>query len=154
MGLARARSGSGNRILEEARAGRLANRRGDNNIAMVINVDEAAATPVGTSGASTTATPLTDLGAIVQGDEDQVGRRVDVKSVRVESVTKGGGFFVKMQDRTLFVLPAHHKVSVRAGDTVSLNGVVLQMPSDMEEKLRAPDGANDDIYVYATSVNK
>jgi hypothetical protein len=126
---------------------------GTNNVAMVINVDPAGAKPVGTSGA-TTASPLSDLGTIAQGDEDLVGRHVGLKGVKVESMTKDG-FFVKAQNASVFVLPAlKDKVSVQVGDTVSIDGVVLQMPRKMDDRLNAPAGSNDDIYVYATSVNK
>ncbi len=65
------------------------------------------------------------------------------------------GFFVKAQNASVFVLPAlKDKVSVQVGDMVSIDGVVLQMPRKMDDRLNAPAGSNDDIYVYATSVNK
>lgn len=61
----------------------------------------------------------------------------------------------KAQDTAVFVLPAHKDtVSVRVGDTVWLDGVVLQMPRHIDDKLKAPAGSNDKIYVYATNVNK
>jgi len=62
---------------------------------------------------------------------------------------------VKAQNANVFVLPAlKDKTSVQVGDTVSIDGVVLQMPRKMDDRLNAPAGSNDDIYVYATSVKK
>lgn len=127
---------------------------GNDDVAMIINVDPAAAKPVGTSATSKIA-PLTDLGVIAPADEDLVGRHVELKGLRVESVAKDGGFFVKAQQQAVFVLPAHKERSaVSPGDTVSLKGIVLQMPRQMNDRLNAPSGSNDDIYVYATSVSK
>ncbi|MDQ3541355.1 MAG: hypothetical protein M3440_11770 [Chloroflexota bacterium] len=126
---------------------------GKNNVVMVINVDPAGSKPIGTSGGAT-ASPVSDLGTIAQGDEDLVGRHVGLKGVKVESMAKDG-FFVKAQNATVFVLPAHQdKTSVQAGDTVSIDGVVLQMPRKMDDRLKPPAGSNDDIYVFATSVTK
>ena len=129
---------------------------GNDNVALVINVDPAEAKPVGTSATSGTASaPLKDLGAIAPGDEDLVGRHVDLTGLRVESVATDGGFFVKSQQQAVFVLPAHKERSaVQPGDTVSLKGIVLQMPRHMNDRLSPPSGSNDDIYVYATSVKK
>jgi hypothetical protein len=127
---------------------------GNNDVAMVINVEPAGTKAVGTSGTATRS-PLTDLNTIARGDEDLIGRHVDLKGVRVESMAKDDGFFVRAPDATLFVLPAHNDtVSVKAGDTVSLTGVVLQMPEDMEDEFNASERSNDDIYVCATAVNK
>ena len=127
---------------------------GNNDLAMVIEVDAAAPKAVGTSG-SIASSPLTELSAIAEGDEDLVARHVELTGLKVESMAKGGGFFVRTQNAAVFVLPAHaDKADISQGDTVSLNGVVLEMPDDMEARLNAPTGSNDDIYVYATSVNK
>ena len=126
---------------------------GNNNVAMVIDVDPAKSTAVGTSG--TAASPVTDFDTLAGGDEDLVGRHVRLTGARVESLASDGGFFVKAQDTAVFVLPAHeNKADVRLGDTVSIDGVVLQMPRHIDKKLKAPAGANDEIYVYATNVNK
>jgi hypothetical protein len=124
---------------------------GNNDVAIVI--DPAGTKPAGTSGTSTPSA-LTDLRTIARGDEDLVGRHVDLTGVRVEAMAKDGGFFVRAPDATLFVLPAHKDtVSVRAGDTVSVTGVVLQMPGNMEDELSATERSNDDIYVYATTMS-
>jgi hypothetical protein len=127
---------------------------GNNDVAMVIDIGPAASEPVGTSGKSG-APAVTGLDALAAGDEDLVGRKVSLKGARIESTAKDGGFFVKAKDASVFVLPAHkEKVSVGAGDTVSVEGVVLQMPRTLEEQLKAPAGSNDDIYVFATHVAK
>jgi hypothetical protein len=37
---------------------------------------------------------------------------------------------------------------------VRIDGTVLQMPEDMDDRLKAPGRLNDDIYVYATNVRR
>ncbi|MGH9321387.1 MAG: hypothetical protein ACRD3V_16065, partial [Vicinamibacteria bacterium] len=119
---------------------------GNNDVAMVIDVDSSGAKPLGT------ASPLSDLGTIAQGDEELVGRQVRLREAEVESMAKGGGFFVKTENGSLFVLPSvEGKGSVSVGDSVSIDGVVLQTPHGMGSRLDAPYGSNDDIYVYATN---
>lgn len=127
---------------------------GNNDVAMVINVDPSASKPVGTAGTSDGA-PITDASAIASGDEDLVGRRVSLTGQRIDAIAKGGGFFVKGQNGSLFILPSHtDQADFSVGDTVSLSGVVLQMPSGMKHRVNAPATMNDDIYVYATNVMK
>ena len=130
---------------------------GTNNAAMVIKLDAPDETAVGTSGIGTS-TALSDLAAIADGTDDLVGRHANLTGVKVDAIAKDGGFFANTTNGTIFVLPASgEKAAVRAGETVSLKGVVLQMPSGIKERLNAPAGAkalNDDIYVYATSVTR
>ena len=127
---------------------------GDNNVAMVIEVDPDEAKVVGTSGTAA-GSPIADLSAIAAGDDELVGRHVNLTGLKVEAMAKGGGFFVKAQNRPIFVLPAHaDKAKISVGDTVTLKGAILSMPDDMEDRLNAPAGSIDDIYIYATSVNK
>ena len=123
---------------------------GNNNVAMVIDLN-AAPRPVGTTGTSGAA--MTDVSALIDGDEALVGRDVSLKGLRVTGTAKEGGFYVESGNSRLFILPAEKdKVTVREGETVSVDGVVLQMPDDMDE--RAPKGTNVDIYVYAKNVSK
>ncbi len=127
---------------------------GNDNVAMIIDVDSTAAKAVGTSGTAN-ASPLSDLQQIGSSDEQLVGRQVDLDNATVASVASGGGFFVKAGDHNVFVLPAKAgETSVKAGDTVSLTGAVFQMPDRMSDRLSAPQAANDDIYIYATQVTK
>lgn len=126
---------------------------GNNDVTMVLEVGAAGAKPVGTSG--TSAAPLSDLSSIADGDEDLVGRHVNLTGVRVESMAKGRGFFVKGPSGAVFVLPSlPEQGNATVGSTVSLTGVVLQMPRAMKDRLNAPAGSNDDIYIYATNVTK
>jgi hypothetical protein len=126
---------------------------GNNDVAMVIQVAPDAGKPVGTSGMS--GTVMSDISAIARGDEDLVGRHVDLTNVRVEKMAKDGGFFVNTTDGKLFVLPADaNQMQIKTGSTVSLTGVILQMPSAMASRIDAPAGTNDDIYIYAQALNK
>jgi hypothetical protein len=43
---------------------------------------------------------------------------------------------------------------MREGETVSLEGVILQMPRGMKDRLDTPDNANTDIYIFATQMKK
>ena len=126
---------------------------GNNSVAMVIDAGSSEK-PVGTSG--TTAPAMTDLADIARGDEDLVGRHVTLSGVRVEGMAKEHGFFAKAGDRTLFVLPATEPSSRQKGETVTIEGIVLELPRHMQAKLTPPAGQtmNDDIYVYATQVKR
>lgn len=126
---------------------------GTNDVALVID-SGTAAVPVGTSGAGASAPALDQVGAVAGGDEELVGRHVNLKNVRISGLAADDGFFVESAGDTLFVLPADRAQSVRAGDTVSVQGVVLRMPDRMEDRLKAPDGFNDDIYVYARQLGQ
>ncbi len=105
------------------------------------------------SGSSTGA--LTTPSALSDRNQARVGRQVDLSGVTVESVAKDGGFFINADDGRVFVLPASTiEVSVDKGDTLALDGVLMEMPRGMTERLSIPRGSNDDVYVYATTVDK
>ena len=120
---------------------------GDSDVAFVIELGDAAS-PVGTSG-SAAAAPIDSVEAVAGAGEDLVGRQVDLDRVTVKSVAMDGGFFVEAGEDVLFVLPAEADATVQAGGTVSIEGVVLQLPDRMEDRLQAPGGFNSEIYVYA-----
>jgi hypothetical protein len=125
---------------------------GNNDLAMIIDTNAAADKPVGTFGTGTG--PLTALAEVADGDEALVGRQVQL-SAAVQSTAKGGGFLVQQGDNHLLILPSKNAaMNVGAGDRVSIEGVVLQMPRDMEDRLGDPNGLNDDIYVFATKISK
>jgi hypothetical protein len=116
---------------------------------------------VGTSGSAAgepTAAPIGDLSALVQGDEDLVGRSVSLQGVRIAGADPDGGYFVRAgesREGHVFVLPAHDNAPrVGVGDTVTIHGRVLRMPGAMEDHLESPGELNDDIYVYATALSK
>jgi hypothetical protein len=103
-----------------------------------------AAKPAGESA------PVTDLATLARGDDHLVGTHVKLEGLEVEK-TADRGFFAKTADGSLFVLPAEQGPgSAESGDMVSIEGVVLQMPRDMESRLDGPDDVNNDIYIYAT----
>ena len=65
------------------------------------------------------------------------------------------GFFVAAGNHQLFVRPSEGSgMAPRSGDTVGVQGVVLRMPDRMEEQLKGSAQLNDEIYVYATDVNR
>jgi hypothetical protein len=126
---------------------------GNNDLAMVIDVAAGEASkPVGTTGSSAA---VTNLSTLATGNQDLIGRRVDLDDIRIDSMAKDTGFFVKDGGTAVFVLPAHpDRTSVKASETVSLSGVVLQMPKAMKSRLNLPSGGNDEIYIYATNVSR
>jgi hypothetical protein len=41
-----------------------------------------------------------------------------------------------------------------AGQAVAIEGVVLELPDGMDDRLKSPGDLNDDIYIYATAVRR
>jgi hypothetical protein len=123
---------------------------GTSNVAMVIDTTPRREHPVGTSGANAL---VTDPATIARSDERLVGRQVDLGGLEVTGMaSSGGGFFVGVGDRQVFVLPANQLTTVKTGDTVGVYGVVLRMPRDMAERLQNRQGLNEDVYVYAPTI--
>jgi len=130
---------------------------GDNDVAMVIDTNPAEDKPVGTSGTTAAAgtAPITDVSRVGRDDNSLVGHRVELSGLTVNRVANDGGFFAQKGDVTVFVLPAQpDRSAVKAGETVSVNGVIMQMPDRMHDRLNAPAGANDDVYVYGTQIDR
>ena len=123
---------------------------GDDDVAFVIELDPA--TPVGTGGNA--APPIDSLEAVARADDELIGRQVELDNVTVTSVAQDGGFFIESGGDVLFVLPADADASVRAGEMVSIDGVILQLPDRMEDRLQAPDGLNGKIYVFARQLGR
>jgi hypothetical protein len=133
---------------------------GNSDVAMIVDVGTSGAAgssdhhqPDRPSAAKPSGEPqVTDLASLARGDEDLVGSRVTLEGVKVEKVGDRGGFFASTGDGVLFVLPATQQArgSAAAGDEVSIEGIVLEMPRDMANRLDGPDGVNDDIYIFAT----
>jgi hypothetical protein len=142
---------------------------GDSDVAMLIDIGkpgtsgttgakQAGQSAVGTTGSSRTGSshvPLTDVASIAAApDTDLVGRKVDLTKARVAKTAKDGGFWIRgAADRSVFVLPTDPK-KLTVGDTVNIDGVVLQMPRGMRDRLQAPANANQTIYIYSTNVDK
>lgn len=142
---------------------------GDSDQALAIEVNRNAArttasmgsgtdTAVGTSGtAAPVSTPLTDISALGKGNNDLVGRSVKLDDVKVSRRAKTEGFWIEGSHATVFVLPSDRDGSVKApseGDSVSIEGIVLEMPRSLRDTAHANGSGNDEIYVYATSVRK
>ena len=75
----------------------------------------------------------------------------------IARTAQGGGFFIREGARQIFVLPAKKDaMTFREGESVSIAGVgvVVEMPDDMDDRIKAPTGSNDDVYIYATEVTK
>lgn len=115
--------------------------------------DPAKPVAVGTSGSAATA--LTDVAMLAGSDNEMlVGRTVDLKNVRSQSIAKGGGFWVNSGSETLFILPANAEtMKVNPGETVNVIGIVMAMPEAMNDRVADRGKAShEDIYVYATQV--
>jgi hypothetical protein len=135
---------------------------GSDNRALVVAVNQQgtmrqdqipADRPVGTSG---TTGAMSDLMALGKADEDMIGRTVNLSNVRVTAKASLGGFYTQAGEMTLFVLPAPGQgTEFSEGDTVSLEGFIMQLPRHMEDRLENESrDLNDDVYVYATRVNR
>jgi hypothetical protein len=141
---------------------------GISDLAFAIKVNPAASggkaeeRTVGTSGKTghEKSTPLTDAAAIGKADRlgtDLVGRRVDFDNVQVSRIAKNHGFWIEAGGANVFVLPAQYYADAKAtapslGETVSIEGIVLEMPRSMRGKTRDVKNGNDEIYVYATTM--
>ena len=114
----------------------------------------------GTSGTSSgksradAASPVTDATTLAKATDNKlVGRRVKLTSVKIEAKDKNGGFWVSAGGERLYVLPSAASVSANAGQTVSIDGYVLRMPEQMEQRLENDrQTGNEEIYVYADSI--
>ena len=138
---------------------------GGDNRALVVAINQqertsqgsaAADRPVGTSGTTGAAGVMSDLSSLAKADDDLIGRTVNLSNVRVTSKASLGGFYTQAGDATLFVLPAPGMgMELEEGDTVNLEGFVMQLPRHMEDRLENESrDLNDDVYVYATQLDR
>ena len=117
-------------------------------------LDTTAETPAVVRSAVTVA-PITDVTVLGVGDQALVGRFVNLSKQKIESLDDKDGFYVRAGDHLMFVLMQEPDGrDIKVGDTVDLSGVVLQLPRDLVLRLKAPDGINQTIYVYAQTVKK
>jgi hypothetical protein len=137
---------------------------GNSNVALAISLAPASpsgektvgtsgTTGTGTTGAAGTGAALTDAGALASGGDDLVGRQVNLGNAKVSQMAKNHGFWIEAGGSTVFVLPQHAETQkmATAGQTLSIDGIVLQMPRSMRDEARSAN-ANTDIYIYARSV--
>jgi hypothetical protein len=129
---------------------------GTSNLALVIRAGAPKAdTPVGTTGGGSADAAISSLDTISAGDDDLVGRRVELDDVAVASVARDGGFWVRAADGThVFVMPSGPDVTAAAGRNVSIEGIVLQMPGTIRNDLHPSGEWNDEIYVFATELTQ
>ena len=137
---------------------------GNSNAVLVLNTDPGSGSgAVGTTGKTSATEPrgttgntgiITDPASIGGADEMMVGRNVSLDRVAVHAAAKDRGFFAKAGNHLVFVLPMA-AAGVTQGQNLSIEGVVMEMPRHMRDKLNAPSGNfNDDIYIYATKVSR
>jgi hypothetical protein len=113
---------------------------------------------IGTTGtdSATNRGPIDEISTLADGGRSLIGRHVKLPNARVQSIANGGGFYLQGQNGSVFVLPSHKDVStLQTGDTVSVTGMVLQMPAHARhDRAQRPQDTNTDIYVLAQSVEK
>lgn len=104
--------------------------------------------PAGTSGA-TGATPVTDANQVARAaDTSMVGRRVDLKNVRVTGADDAGFWIETAGGERIFVMPAT-RTDVKEGQSATVQGVVLELPEGLRVKI---NGKGERVYIYADSV--
>ena len=87
------------------------------------------------------------------GGEELVGRRVSLQNVRVMDPSARRGFFLADRGTSVFVVPTKDSyLTVDHGETVAIEGVVLQAPRGLATHGDVPDDINEDIYILATTV--
>ena len=133
---------------------------GNNNAALVVNTRTGSTGAVGTSGtagvsASGATGVISDLGSLGAAGDDMIGRSVALDRVTIHATAKDGGFFAKAGDHVIFVLPLA-EAGLSKGQTVSIEGITLEMPRHMRENLNAPAAGNlnQDVYIYATRIER
>jgi hypothetical protein len=115
--------------------------------------------PVGTTGEKmderfNAGRMVTNLSDLADADHEFVGRDVQIESVRIEKTAKGGGFWARSGNTSILVLPIDTSRQMTAGQSVSIDGVVLRMPRHMRQSLDPGADWNDTIYVYATKLEQ
>ena len=125
---------------------------GNGNSSLIIDVN-GAPQPTGTSGGGGNGADVTSLAQVAKGGRSLVGRRVHLSGVTIGPPTLDG-FVASNGQYRVFVLPAlTTKGPVAPGNSVSVDGVVMQMPRHMFDRLNAP-GTDPDVYIYAYAVTR
>jgi hypothetical protein len=132
---------------------------GNDDLAIVIDAAQGLeGDEPGSRGASATAKQaITDLSSIARADEELIGERVHLKGVMVRSKAEGRGFWIESAGgQRVMVLPSQDETTaLKSGETVSLEGVILQMPDDVAGRLNDQgETSNLDTYILARSIDK
>ena len=100
-----------------------------------------------------TEAPVTDVNTLAQSNDlRMVGRRVNLSQATVSSKAGDGrGFWIGQGQQRLYVFPAE-EMTVEVGDRVSIEGSVLRLPRNMQERVGAT--GEESVYVYARSIQK
>lgn len=132
---------------------------GDSDVALMIDATGGRSTEAGAVGTSGSAAArqaaVTDAASVARGGRNMVGRQVDLDNVTVHSLQGQHGFWIQAGDASVFVLPAAHasgKPQASAGQSVSIDGLVLEMPRSLRNRAPESGNPNDTIYIYATTV--
>lgn len=105
----------------------------------------------GDRAAASDYTPIERLSKITP---EVIGRTVNLDGVQVDKVIPGRGFLVQAEGQSVFVRRADGQaLKVKAGDSVSVDGVVLTMPPAMRYGIEDMPAAAGHVYVYATDVS-
>jgi hypothetical protein len=106
--------------------------------------------PTGTTGTADTQAAVSSTDSIAKAsDTALVGRKVAIRSAKVDRVESNGAFWVKTSaGESVYVMPSNDKMKVQAGQTVSIEGRVLRSP----DQLKAQTKGVGPVYVYATSI--
>jgi hypothetical protein len=88
-------------------------------------------------------------------DERWIGRHVEIRNVRVSSITSGNGFWISGTcNERLFVLPSDKiQAEIGQGQDVDITGVVLELPNGMKERI-GDRHRDEDLHLYANQVER
>jgi hypothetical protein len=133
---------------------------GNDDVAIVIDAGQGPSDdgqPRSREDSVTAAQLVTDLSRVVRADEDMIGDQVELHGVVVGSKAEGRGFWIESAGgQRVLVLPSRDETTaLKSGETVSLEGVILQMPDDVNFRSSGQrDSSNLDAYILARSINK
>jgi hypothetical protein len=123
---------------------------GNDKATVIIDVENPSQKRQGITGETSA---LTDVKTIAGGEQQLVGRHVSLAKVAIDNKPMQEGGFLVGDAMKVFVLPAlPDQAQVRAGDTVMIEGIILQMPNGMEKRVATDSTVNSNIYIYATRI--
>jgi hypothetical protein len=127
---------------------------GDSERVLVIQKSAGRDSGSETAMAARTAPVVTDIGRVGAGDEALIGHRVSFTAATAAAHGATRGLIVEQQGARVFVLPSSTAASEKPATegAIRIEGVILQMPDGLSDRLGAPDDLNDEIYVFATSI--
>ena len=104
--------------------------------------------PVGTAGRADSA-PVSDATQLSRAkDNNMVGRRVHLERATVSGSSEMGFWIRTTGGERIFVMPMD-RMPLKEGQTASIQGIVLELPQGLREKMNA---TGEQIYIYADRV--